>query len=376
MRTGRRPKGPRLYLRERAGRPSQWVIRDGARETSTGCGPEDRTGADKALEAYLADKYTPPSGTSALNKLLIADIVNTYLKERGPKVAEPDFLKYTALPILEWWAGKTLADVKKSACNEYVDWRREKVSEQTARHDLKTLRAAINHFHEAHGPLPAVPVVSLPGKAPPKERWLTRDEVARLVKAARRREQTHHVARFTLGSVYTGTRSKAVLGLRWLPATTGGHVDLERGVLYRRGAGQRQTKKRQTPVRLPERLLGHLRRWYRKDSENGITHVVHYQGAQCGKLRRSWTTVREEAGLGPDVTPHTLRHTAATWLMQAGVDIFEAAGFLGMSAKTLEDVYGHHHPDFQKNAAARIGVRPQNAPVSVRQRPRKTSTDD
>src|SRR5690606_12879928 len=230
MRKGRRHKGPRVYLRERAGRPAQWVIRDGARETGTGCGAEDRAGADEALEAYLADKYTPPSGTSALDKLLIADIVNTYLKDRGPKVAEPDFLKYTALPVLEWWAGKTLADVKKAACDAYVDWRKEKVSDQTARHDLKKLPAAIHHYHEAHGPLPAIPVVSLPEKAPPKERWLTREEVAQLVRAARAREQTHHVARFILGAVYTGTRSKAVLGLRWLPATTGGHVDLERGV--------------------------------------------------------------------------------------------------------------------------------------------------
>jgi integrase len=46
------------------------------------------------------------------------------------------------------------------------------------------------------------------------------------------------------------------------------------------------------------------------------------------------------------VSPHTLRHTAATWLMQIGVSTWEAAGFLGMSEKTLRDVYGHHHPDY------------------------------
>ncbi len=34
-----------------------------------------------------------------------------------------------------------------------------------------------------------------------------------------------------------------------------------------------------------------------------------------------------------NVTPHTLRHTAATWLMQRGVDPWCAAGFLGMSVK-------------------------------------------
>lgn len=60
------------------------------------------------------------------------------------------------------------------------------------------------------------------------------------------------------------------------------------------------------------------------------------------------------AGLGDDVVPHTLRHTAATWLMQAGVEMWEAAGFLGMSVEILERVYGHHHPGYLRNAAQAI----------------------
>lgn len=51
------------------------------------------------------------------------------------------------------------------------------------------------------------------------------------------------------------------------------------------------------------------------------------------------------------MTPHTLRHTRATWLMQAGVDMWEAAGSLGMTVETLQNTYGHHHADFQKRAA-------------------------
>jgi integrase len=376
MRTGRKPKGPRLYLRDRTGREPVWVIRDGASETGTGCGAQDRAGADEALQAYLASKYAPPSGPTTLDRLLIADVVNIYVRERAPHVAEPGFIRATALPVLEWWAGKHLSDVKGNACREYVAWRTQAVSLQTARHDLKTLRAAINHYHAEHGPLPAVPVVSLPEKAPPRDRWLTRGEAARLLLAAWRRKETRHVARFVLIALYTGTRSAAVLGLRWLPATTGGHVDLERGVLYRRGTGQRETKKRRPPVRLPDRLLGHLRRWHRIDARHAITHVVHYQGSPCGKMRRSWGTVRAAAGLGQDVTPHTMRHTCCTWLMQAGVEIFEAAGFLGMSAATLEQVYGHHHEDYQNAAATGIGRRPQNAPGTDRQRARKTSLDD
>lgn len=357
MRIGRPPKGPRLYLRERPGRPAAWIIRDGSRQHGTGCGAEDRAGADQALQAYLANKYAPPSGPSSLDKLLIADVMHRYLAERAPHVARPDFLQTTAIPIIEWWSGKTLADVRGNACRAYVDWRTGKVSVQTARHDLKTLRAAINHYHKEHGPLPAVPTVSLPTAGAPRDRWLTRQEAALLLKAAWRRKETRHVARFLLVALYTGTRSKAIRALRWLPSTTGGHVDLERGVMFRRSAGATQTKKRAPPVRLPTRLVAHLRRWQRADAVHGITHVVHYQGAPVGKLRRSWGTIRSEAGLGEDVVPHTCRHTAATWLMQRGVDHFEAAGFLGMSVTTLEAVYGHHDPAWQRNAADRISRR-------------------
>jgi hypothetical protein len=43
--------------------------------------------------------------------------------------------------------------------------------------------------------------------------------------------------------------------------------------------------------------------------------------------------------------------------MQAGVDKWEAAGFLGMSVETLDPVYGHHHPDHLRMAARAIGYR-------------------
>ena len=76
------------------------------------------------------------------------------------------------------------------------------------------------------------------------------------------------------------------------------------------------------------------------------------------------------AGLSAKVTPHTLRHTAATWLMQSGTDRWQAAGYLGMSVEVLEKVYGHHHPDHLQVAVAAIGngsltKQEQRKPVSV-----------
>ena len=44
--------------------------------------------------------------------------------------------------------------------------------------------------------------------------------------------------------------------------------------------------------------------------------------------------------------------------MQAGTDLFEAAGYLGMSPETLWKEYGHHHPSFQKKAARAVPRQP------------------
>jgi hypothetical protein len=43
--------------------------------------------------------------------------------------------------------------------------------------------------------------------------------------------------------------------------------------------------------------------------------------------------------------------------MQSGTDPYEAVGYLAMSIETLMEVYGHHHPDFQSEAARATGRR-------------------
>ena len=60
-------------------------------------------------------------------------------------------------------------------------------------------------------------------------------------------------------------------------------------------------------------------------------------------------------GRAQAATPHTLKHTCATWLMQRGVPIWDVAGYLATSPETIQRVYGHHHPDFLKSAAKALG---------------------
>jgi integrase len=389
----RRGKGAHLWLRPERRNPdgtlrerAVWIIRDGRRKISTGCAAEDREGAERALGEHLASKYQPNRGRKRHpTEIRIADVMAVYLTDVAPHRARQNEIGQRALTLDAWWGERTLADVNGANCRAYVEHRISQqwksanpdktgnpprtVSEAAARRELEDLRAAIN-YHRREGYCSEIVSVALPDKPLPRIGWLKREEAAQLLRAAWRARQVmqdkvtlrpvgKHVARFILVGLYTGTRSQAICSAALTPAIGRSHVDLDAGVFHRLPIGRRQTKKRQPPVRIPDRLLAHLRRW--RDRGISKTAVVEWCGKPVTSVRYSFAAAVRASGieakvsarLGHDVeiTPHVLRHTAATWLMQAGVDLWAAAGILGMTVKQLQDTYGHHHPDFQQVAA-------------------------
>ena len=336
----RKSKGPRLQYRRDKG---YWYIRDDKRSLGTGCTENEVGGAEKALAAYIDSKHEITS-SSRPSEVGLTDVLILYTDDIGPTWSRPEDLGYIIDALEPFWGARTVADIRGETCRAYVK-RRSTIS--NARKELETLRAAVNHYHAEKG-LDVVPKFTLPEKAQPRERWATRDEVARLLWACRKLGHKH-VARVILVAVYSGTRSGPIFQTQWIPNTTGGYVDLDKGIYYRQPPRTRQTNKRKPPVRIARKLLGHMRRW--KKADGNIRHMIHYQGKPIKKLRRSWKAVRELARIDDDLVIHSLRHSAATWLMQKGVDRWEAAGYLGMSVETLERTYGHHHPDYQKEAA-------------------------
>src|SRR3982074_1459616 len=109
-----------------------------------------------------------------------------------------------------------------------------------------------------------------------------------------------------------------------------------------------------------------VKRWVRLGMAK--SHFVEWNGKPISSVKTGFGSAVRLAGLGGaagNVTPHTLRHTAATWLMQRAAPMWEAAGFLGMSEKTLRDTYGHHHPDHLRGAADAIGSRPTPKKVAL-----------
>ena len=335
----RRSKGAHLFLRERKGREAVYSIRDGSVEVSTGCGADDVAGANKALSEYLASHFRPNTGERDLARITIAEVLMVYAQDQPLDKPSRALIGYHMKALLPFWGEKSLADVKGSTCRKYHSSRGGFVRSSTVRRELKTLQAAINHWHR-ESPLAAVPKVTLPPEGERRERVLERNEVARMLWAARKLKLPH-VARFIIIGIYTGTRHNAILSLQWLPNLSGGHIDLARGIAYRRGSAERETSKRRPAVSIPPRLRAHLTRWMRQDMERA-SRVIHYNGAAIAKMKRAWASVVREAGLGPDVTPHVLRHSCASWLLWEGRTIWDVAGIIGADASTVERVYGHH----------------------------------
>jgi integrase len=375
----RHSKGARLWLRpaRRKGggviARAVWIIIDGKKHISTGCFEHQAGEAEKRLAAYIADKYEPSRLAKDIEKIDVADVLSIYFDDCGSRISDQPKLERTIGRLNDYWGGKMLAEVTAAECRAYVKARGRTGG---ARADLETLRAAINH-HAKESLHYGTVRVTLPHKGPPRDRWLTRDEAARLIWACwRYREQQtvhrrrtkgqpvitdkrplRHLARFILIGLYTGTRASAIAAAS--PYRDDGHsfVDLDQGIYYRLAIGRRATNKRQTPAPIPTRLLAHMRRWVRR----GIitSHFVEWHGMPVRSVKTAFRHAVNLAGLWGKVTPHTLRHTAATWLMQRGVPIWQTAGYLGMSAQMIERTYGHHHPDYMRGAATAITTKQQ-----------------
>lgn len=336
-------KPPRLLLRKRKNRQPVYVILDAGKETSTGFGPERREEAETSLANYIAAKWEAPDRASD-KEMAIADALTAYALEHAPTTANPARIGYAIEALMSYWADKSVSEIGKRTCAAYAQARG--VGDGTIRRELGVLRAALNYCVSEEY-LRHAPAVKMPDRPAPKERWLTRQEVAKLIRQARKSRRTRHVAKFILVAVYTGTRSTAILNLGWRASKECGHIDLEQGILYRSGQAERQTKKRRRPARLPRQLLLHARLW-RKNSPN---YVVCFNGNKVMRIKNAFASICEGADL-EDVTPHTLKHTAITWAMQNGANPTDAANFFSTTLDTLERVYMHHHPDFQSSAVS------------------------
>lgn len=360
----RRAKGPRLWLRpaREDGRPAIWFILDGSGsngrvQRSTGLGQGASAEAcKKALTAYLVENNTKTAAAPGRDpsQIPIADVLTTYMRDVVNGHARPDETERRIARLQAFWGRRKLSEVTGATCREYIASRSTKAA---ARRELEDFRAAIVH-HRTEGLHDRIVSVVLPDKAPPRERWLTKKEAAALIRSAWRyrevqkghatgRRSRMHVARFMVVASYMGSRAAVICGASIAPKRPAGEpwIDLVNGVFYGRPSGERETKKARQKVRVPSALLAHLRRW----RAAGQRYAVEWHGEPVTRVTKAHNAVVAAVGL-EDVTPHTWRHTVATWMMQNGAVPTVAAKFLAMSIETLLRVYGHHSPEDSSDA--------------------------
>jgi integrase len=406
----RRSKGIRLYWRNvqrdangRVTHAATYVIVDGSKRRGTGLGL-DASEDEKAevLRNYLIERAAKTqTGHQQLrdpSKIPIPDVLAKYVKDVVMKMVNPDDTLDRIAFLKTFWAKHTLDYINGDTCDEYVEFR---TTPNVARRELEDFRAAIIH-HRLRGGHDRIISVSLPDKPKPREQWMTIRQAAAAVRAAWRYEEfaeeeftglckihsrsrdkvwyyayrngprifaewgtpefktefqektkerrqrirhtRRHIARFMVFESYMGSRSAVALSTSIEPKRPKGRpwIDLKTGLFLGLPQDQRETNKQRQQVYVPPALLAHLRRW----AKNGQNYVVEFGGKPVGDIHKAHDATIAAAGLPDDVTPHTWRHSLATWLMQDGVlEDSAIARWLGMTVATLQLVYGHHRRD-------------------------------
>lgn len=290
----------------------------------------DRQRAEIWLEQYkagLAHPEPPPEPT-------INDIIDHYLEERRGHVAAFDTLEWAAI-ALRHHVGKLQSRMLSRRL--YMTKRLASgVSPGTVIREIVTLRAAL-HLAERDGWIKEAPYIEAPPKPPPRDRWLSREELAQLIANA----GAPHTRLFIVLAYHTAARAGAILDLTW------DRVDFERRLITYDRPGRTVNKKRRAivPINTPALVDLQAARLVATGP-----HVLEFRGLPVRSIKTGFNAAVRRAGI-EDCSPHILRHTAATHLVMAGVPLSEIARLLGDTEAMVEKTYGKHAPDYLRRAA-------------------------
>ena len=231
-------------------------------------------------------------------------------------------------------------------------FKHRKIADSTLRREIGALNAAINfvetNFTEYKGigafklPLPPAPAGT--------ERFLFDDEIERLMVESRFTQIGHSNQGFIFGyteeptrlhtfcaiGLYTGARRSSIEELKW------SQVDFIDRIIDFRVLEKKQTRKRRVPVPISDKLLPILE----AAKEASDSRYVLDHG---GSVYRGFKSACRRAEIH-DCHPHTLRHTFITRALKAGKKPYDVAALVGDTVETILKRYGHHHPDYLRDA--------------------------
>lgn len=140
----------------------------------------------------------------------------------------------------------------------------------------------------------------------------------------------------------TGCRIGEVVPLRW------SDIDFTRGTAIVTGKGSKDRLVILGPKALD--ALGRLRGASAADADGVVFASTAGKPASTRLVERRMKRYLVEAGLPADLTPHKLRHSFATHLLDAGADLRSVQEMLGHSSLSTTQVYTHVSVERLKDA--------------------------
>lgn len=308
---------------------------DGERKRHS-LGTADEAEAQGELSRWLAEHERKAAGDDPTVKGIMDAYVEN-LRNRGKSSARVETAR-KALGAFHSLKPREVTD--KHVADHTAARRARKVSDGTIWTELGHMRTAINwavkkriirHDDKPHVELPAKPV--------PRDRWLTKREVALLVAAC----VEPHVRLFIQIALRTGARMEAILGLTW------DRVNFATGMIdFNDPFDRRRGMKGRAQVPMNKKLRAIL---IQAKKAAVSPFVVEYAGKRVGNVKKGIAAAAKRAGL-EKVSAHVLRHTAATWMAERGIPMREIQKMLGHANEaTTARIYAHHSPEYLKGAA-------------------------
>jgi len=178
--------------------------------------------------------------------------------------------------------------------------------------------------------------------------YLTPKQAARLVEAAKE-DQSPFIYPFCVIGLETGMRKMEILSIRLE------HIDLPRRVIY---IPQAKAGAREQPItgRLATFLKGYMD-IAKPRQEWLFPSPIHPKNFYVN-IREPFERVTKNAELDPkQITPHTLRHTTITHLVQAGVDLPTVKRISGHKTLIMVERYCHQNGEHIQTAMDKLEER-------------------
>jgi integrase/recombinase XerD len=185
--------------------------------------------------------------------------------------------------------------------------------------------------------------------------FLTRDEVTRLLDAPDASKPLFWRDRAILELLYaSGLRVSELVDL----PLSGLDLDEAWATVFGKGSRERLVPIGAPAVRTLERYLREVRP--RLDKGRGQARV--YLNARGNPMRREsiWKLVKDSAkrvGIAKNVSPHTLRHTFATHLVEGGADLAAVQELLGHADISTTQIYTHVDREYLRDVHRRFHPR-------------------